>query len=103
MASLVVSPRLGRWYFDAQVLGWGNQVLKNCLPCDLLVIDELGPLEFNRQIGLTAAFNVLPERRYKIGCVVIRPSLLAEAQIRWPWEQTIDISETSVRKLLASL
>ena len=92
--------QFGPWYFDQQVLDWGNQVIVKSFPCDLLIVDELGPLEFNRQIGLTAAFDILSQRHYRAGCVVIRPSLLAEAQIRWPWAQSIDISEVSIQKLL---
>jgi nucleoside-triphosphatase THEP1 len=95
--------RLGPWHFDEHVLGWGNQVIMKSSPCELLIVDELGPLEFNRQIGLTAAFDILSQRHYRVGCVVIRPSLLAEAQIRWPWAQPVDILEASVPKLLPSL
>lgn len=91
---------LGSWHFDERVLDWGNQVIAKSSPCDLLIVDELGPLEFNRQIGLTAALEVISRGCYKIGCVVVRPSLLAEAHARWPWARPLDISEASVHKLL---
>jgi nucleoside-triphosphatase THEP1 len=95
--------QLGPWHFNERVLDWGNQVITESSPCDLLIVDELGPLEFNRQVGLTAAFEVLSVGLYRVGCVVIRPSLLEAALARWPCAQPIDISEASVQKLLPSL
>ena len=44
---------VGKWLFDPQVLRWGNAVLASCPPCDLLIVDELGPLEFNVGKGWT--------------------------------------------------
>lgn len=95
--------QLGPWYFDERVLEWGNQIITESSPCDLLIADELGPLEFNHEIGLTAAFRIFLMGQYKIGCVVIRPSLLEAALVHWPWAQPIDISEASIQKLLPSL
>lgn len=28
------------------VLDWGNQLLAQAVPCDILFVDEMGPLEF---------------------------------------------------------
>jgi nucleoside-triphosphatase THEP1 len=94
---------MGPWFFDEEVLGWGNQVIENSSPCDILVVDELGPLEFNAGIGLTAAFDVIAVRNYQVGCVVTRPSLLAQARIRWPWAEVLPISDASIQKILPSL
>lgn len=91
------SPRtglqFGPWHIDRQVMSWGNQIILDSSPCDLLIVDELGPLEFYLQAGLTAAFAVLSERRYGASCVVVRPSLLEDALDRWPWAQPIDVSQ----------
>jgi len=92
---------LGPWYFDERVLDWGNRVIRKSHPCDLLIVDELGPLEFKAGIGLTAAFDVLFEQRYKVGCVVVRPSLLAEARIRWPWALSLAVTEASIQGILS--
>ncbi len=45
--------------FDPAVLAWGNQVLRDSIPTDLLIVDEIGPLEFNQAIGWVSAFDVL--------------------------------------------
>ena len=92
--------RLGKWYFDPQVLVWGQQVLTNCHPCDLLIVDELGPLEFNAGKGLTAAFDLLKAGRYRMGCTVIRPALLETALDRWPWAEVLPVAEAATHKLL---
>ncbi len=39
------------WRFDEEALAWGNEVLRSATPCDLLVVDELGPLEFEEGRG----------------------------------------------------
>ena len=65
----------GRWYFNQDTLNWVNRVLENCLPCDLLIIDELGPLELIHQTGWQAAQEVLRSKDYCLGLVVVRTQL----------------------------
>jgi len=72
---------LGAWLFDPASIAWGNEALNTCLPCDLLIVDELGPLELLRGEGWVNALKVLrqPTALYKIGVVVIRPELVTIA------------------------
>jgi nucleoside-triphosphatase THEP1 len=93
---------LGQWHFDQQVLQWGRFVLENSPPCDLLIVDELGPLEFEAEGGLWNAFSIISARNYRVSCVVIRPSLLVQACTRWSWAQPLPIAEASVPQILAS-
>lgn len=79
----------GRWSFDPAVIAWGNELLQNLPAHDLLVIDELGPLELLQDQGLTAGLRLIDEEAYRIALVVIRPSLLPRAQARWPQAQII--------------
>ncbi len=79
-----------QWAFDEAVIAWGNAVLAHLPESDLLVIDELGPLEFMRGEGLLAGLQVIDNGRYRVACVVIRPSLLPEAQARWPHAHIIN-------------
>ncbi len=78
-----------RWVIDDAVVAWGNAHLARLAPPELLIIDELGPLEFSAGSGFQAAFPLLDGRNYRWGVVVIRPNLLALAQARWPWAQVI--------------
>ena len=70
----------GDWYFNQKTLEWGNQVLQFSIPCDLLVIDELGPLEFNSSLGWVSAMGVIKTAQFCLALVVIRPELLEPAQ-----------------------
>ena len=67
---------LGQWLFDPTVVDWGNQILQSRQPCDLFIIDELGPLEFFRGEGWVNAFDALRQVRYRLGVVVIRPECI---------------------------
>jgi len=81
----------GDWYFNQQALTWGNHVLESNLPCDLLILDELGPLELTRQLGWQAALNVLRRGEYRLALVVIRPELQDIARSLFDFSGTIEI------------
>jgi nucleoside-triphosphatase THEP1 len=83
-------PKTTCWAFDEEVLSWGNQVLGNILPCDLLVVDELGPLEFERGEGWLNGILAVSDGDYKLAVVVIRPGLVEKALVMWP---DVEVSE----------
>lgn len=97
----VATLRTNRWSFDADVMAWGNAVLQTAVPCDLLVIDELGPLEFERGEGWPAGLTALDSGNYRWGVVVIRPELLAVARPRWPAAQVISIATAANSRPMA--
>lgn len=78
------------WLLDPEALAWGNQTLEG-LPQtgELLILDELGPLEFLTKAGLTEGLRRIESRKYRLVCAVIRPALLDAAMSRWPWGQVI--------------
>lgn len=80
------------WLFNDQVLKWGNDILQKLNRSDLLVVDELGPLELLENEGLTNGLKLIEEQSYRLACIVVRPSLLATALERWPWGAVLDIS-----------
>jgi len=84
-------PRELRWRFKADALAWGNLVLAESTPCEVLIVDELGRLEFERNQGWLAGLSALDSGEYRLGLVVIRPELLEQAQQRWPLAQVITI------------
>lgn len=69
-------PATEGWHFHTDGLAWGAMILRHAKPCDLLVIDELGPLELLRDEGWTASFDLLRARCYRLALVVVRPSLV---------------------------
>ncbi len=72
----------GRFRFNPQTLSWGNAVLSRAIPCDLLVVDEVGPLEVERGRGWVRAFEVLRAGEYALALLVVRPELMAQARDR---------------------
>lgn len=76
------------WTFDQDALAWGDAVLTRVENVDLVVIDELGVLEFRHGSGLASGLRLVDEGRFRTACVVIRPELLDAARIRWPWAET---------------
>ena len=80
------------WQMVAETLEWGNSILENIHSCDLFILDEIGPLEFEHGIGLIAGLDIIDSRKRFPSIVIVRPSLLALADKRWPWAQVLDIS-----------
>ncbi len=89
-------PQTEDWQFDDETLAWGNRVLDEISHSHqdkphLLILDELGPLEFLEGKGFQSALRLVDERRYTLACVVVRPRLLHLAQQRWTWGQTLTL------------
>lgn len=78
----------GRFRFDPESLTWGNETLAHATPCDLLVVDELGPLEIERGKGWQKAFDALRGNDYTLALIVVRPELLERAQRKLPPDST---------------
>lgn len=85
------TPGTKSWAFDDSAIEWGNQVLQSSTPCDLLIVDELGPLEFNRGEGWQMGIQAVDSKDYAIAVVVIRPELLGEALLRWGDANLVEI------------
>ena len=73
-----------RWLFSHDTLHWGNRVLAAIDSCDLLIIDEIGPMEWTHGQGLYNAFTLIERRAFTQACIVVRPSLMERAIERWP-------------------
>ncbi|HEC33220.1 MAG TPA: DUF2478 domain-containing protein [Chloroflexi bacterium] len=76
--------RQGCYLFDPEVLAWGAGVLVHALPCDLLVVDELGPLEVERKQGWAVALDLFHSGWFGLALAVVRPELVADVQLRLP-------------------
>lgn len=87
---------IGCWQIDPETIKWGNELLKKSCPCDILFIDELGPLEFDKHEGYTQAFKTLRTGSYKTAYVVIRPTCLDTFKIMFPDYKQITIMEENV-------
>ena len=86
------------WHFDDETVAWGDSILVEIGSCDLIIIDELGPLEFTHGVGWQAALPLISAREYRLICVVIRPSLVDMAIERWPWGQVMSVTPTLLQE-----
>jgi nucleoside-triphosphatase THEP1 len=68
--------RTTRYRFDTDVMAWGADALDAACPCDLLIVDEIGPLELDRGRGWVNALDVLCAGQFGLAVVVVRPSLV---------------------------
>ena len=82
---------VGCWQMDESVLAWGNEILVSLKDEEIIVIDELGPLELEEGHGYQDALRLLDEGRYYVAVVAVRPTLLSLVQTRWPQAQTCSL------------
>jgi nucleoside-triphosphatase len=80
------------WRFDLGALAWGNEVLASAIPCDLLVVDELGPLELEQGRGWLAGLAAVDSGDFTAALVVVRPHLLPAARRRWADAEVVEVA-----------
>ena len=79
------------WRFDEHQMDWGERYLARIRSPQLLIVDELGPLEFLNGQGWQSAFSLIGKRAYHLAVIVVRPSLLDVAKQRWPWAENLEL------------
>lgn len=85
--------QIGRWVFDTKILAWCNNVFQSSVPCDFLVIDEIGPLEFNQGQGFLDALTALDSGDFTFAMAVVRPELTSVALERWPTAKILELTD----------
>lgn len=80
------------WQMESGTLEWGNSLLERIKTCDLFLLDEAGPLEFEQSAGLSAGLRIVDTAKDFPCVVVVRPSLVEAARARWAWAQVLDLS-----------
>ena len=93
---------IGPWTFDADALAWVNGCFASIADCDLLLVDELGPLELEQGQGWQAALSALQRVPFKLAAVVIRPVLVAKGQQLFPGAKVLEINSDSDIPALAA-
>lgn len=87
--------------FDEAALSWANRAIATATPCDLLIIDEIGPLEILGNRGFIAAFDVLETGEYNLALVVVRPELIETFRTRLGLPFTVKRVEHFTEDILA--
>ncbi len=88
------------WQFDPAAMAWGSRILEQADFCDVLIVDELGPLELVQHRGWVTGIKALQARQFRLGIVVIRPELLDAAQQILPGGvvQMVDTQKTYLQQ-----
>lgn len=86
-------PSTTRWRFSPEALRWGDDLLRSATPCGLLVVDELGILEFDRNEGWTGGIDAIDTGEFDAAVVVVRPELVDRARRRWPGARLISVPD----------
>jgi len=81
------------WKMNANSIPWGNRVLNKSVPCDILIIDEIGYLELEKNEGWKKSFEILEEKLFKTAFIVIRRDLMKIALSHWENAQVLLIEE----------
>lgn len=81
---------LGAWRFDRDALAWAGERL-GAVPyaCELLVVDEVGPLELLNGEGLAESLDQVSSGEHRMVVVVVRPELVDVARRRWPLARAV--------------
>ena len=80
------------WRFFDDGISWANVKIKDAIPTDILLIDEIGFLELEENKGWTAALENLDKGLFNHAIVVIRPDLLPLANNRWEIDRIVTIN-----------
>lgn len=95
-------PQIGPYTFDAAGLARAIEVLQQAcaLPGDLLIVDEIGPLELERGQGFAPLLDLLPLPGPGHVLIVVRPALLPALRRRLGGEFVIYTVTAGNRDLL---
>jgi len=69
-----------QWSIDSDVFVWATEVLQAAVPCDLLIVDEIGPLELTGGRGWVSALEILRQGEFGAALAVCRPGLLTQLE-----------------------
>jgi nucleoside-triphosphatase THEP1 len=89
-----------RWQFINESLDWGNKILLQSTPCDVLIIDELGPLELERHEGWQGGLTAVDSRNYALAILVVRPRLIRNIKERWQDAEKITVTREKQEEVI---
>lgn len=73
---------VGVWHFDPETVAWGQALLTHLPPVDLVLLDEIGPLELLYDRGLTYMVSALINTQAQLAVITVRPSLVENLRER---------------------
>jgi len=83
------------WEFDQEMLSWGNTIFDLNQKSDLLIVDELGPMELVHNKGWLNGIKMVNQRNYQLAIVVIRPKLINIGKHLWPESEILRLQSAN--------
>jgi len=79
-------PQMGPYFFDPEVLQWAHDAISRgiALDCDLIIIDEIGRLELELNLGFSQVLDLLETSVLVRSLLVVRASLMEAFRQRLP-------------------
>ena len=84
--------KFGDWVFSQEVIAWGNACLAKIDSTELLIVDEIGPLELNLNQGLQEGLAQLASGDYRVGIMTVRPKCVDSVKARFPKIKVYSVS-----------
>jgi len=91
---------LGIWKFNQETIAWVESYFDQIETCDLLVLDEIGPLEFESKRGWVRAFSDLERIQYRIVLITFRPKYIETMRERYPGIRIISASDQNAMSMI---
>ncbi len=92
-----------RWLLRDDCLEWGDETLAAASPTDLLIIDEMGPIELVHHRGWLVGARQALAGPYRLALVVVRLRLLTRFQGLFPSLQAEVVDVSDIETLRARL
>jgi nucleoside-triphosphatase THEP1 len=74
--------RFGDWSFFPETFEWANQQLGSISQTDLLILDEIGPLELDQGSGFQDGLSLFEKGNFHLGILTARPKCVVALQNR---------------------
>jgi len=72
------------WGFDAVAMEWVIRTIRDACPCDVLVVDTIGPIEIEQQGVVADLLEIVDRRDFGRALVTSSPSNVDSLIDRWP-------------------
>lgn len=91
-----------RWELDDGALAWGDDVLRGACPADLLIVDEVGPVELLHRRGWLGGVEAALAGSYGMAVAVVRPWLVPRFLQLFPdfRQDIVDLADPGSGRLL---
>ena len=95
--------RYGDWAFDRGTINWANWRLEAISHTDVFILDEIGPLELEKNAGFMEGLTIMSQEAYQLGIITARPKCIELLVARFPDLQIFHLDDWDKNKLKAHI